>query len=324
MTAPWCQNEGFAPGTQNGGQAWEKVGHCDGTISPTVSPTTLEENSDDTKKACQFKYKLETTSRGEYVILQAESWKKGGTTIATVSGGTPLNLYTPGHLVRDGRDARKCNSYPYSLYCSGWSPFVPKPNEDPSNYNPAHSSQGWDIATCEDVESTDQAGEVLSGKNDEFVSNLGPVFASNGDLLVKTDGTCNNLAINPQDYFKPSPTVEGCQKCATDHGFGSRFAPKVCIPCQIGTIGKIVDGKSQCMFSINGASDEPSLSPSDEPSAQPVPTPAPTVSLFECVSCIEITQDQFMEANTNTNMLAFCPPSLYSQYQLQYPLLYPP
>eukprot|EP00984_Skeletonema_dohrnii_P029986 scaffold21020_cov77-Skeletonema_dohrnii-CCMP3373.AAC.1 len=96
MTAPWCQNEGFAPGTAHGGQAWEKVGHCDGTISPTVSPTTMAVNTDATKRVCQFKYKLETTGGGEYVILQAESWEKGGATIAT--GGTALGLYKPGNL----------------------------------------------------------------------------------------------------------------------------------------------------------------------------------------------------------------------------------
>eukprot|EP00985_Skeletonema_marinoi_P030275 scaffold31340_cov73-Skeletonema_marinoi.AAC.1 len=86
MTAPWCQNEGYAPGTPNGGQAWEKVGHCDGTISPTVSPTMLASNPNPIKRVCQFKYKLDTTSGGEYIVLQAGSWEKGGTSFATVTG----------------------------------------------------------------------------------------------------------------------------------------------------------------------------------------------------------------------------------------------
>eukprot|EP00984_Skeletonema_dohrnii_P013436 scaffold5570_cov87-Skeletonema_dohrnii-CCMP3373.AAC.12 len=272
MTAPWCQNEGYAPGTQNGGQAWEKVGHCAGTISPTVSPTPFTE-------ACQFKYKLETTDDDEYVILQAKSWESGGETIVTVTGGTPLDLYKPGHLVRNGSDARKCNNYPYSFYCDGWSPFV---SDDSSVYNPSLSSQGWAEATCEDVESTDQAGEDLSGKNDEFVSNLGPVFASNGDLLVKKDGTCVNLAINPQDYFKSSPAVKGCQRCRTGNGFGSSANPTLCTPCQDGTTStsKIVDGKSQCVLS-NGAtttSGEPSSQPSSTPSQSVEPSSQPSLS----------------------------------------------
>ncbi|KAK1732557.1 PT domain-containing protein [Skeletonema marinoi] len=277
MTAPWCQQEGYAPGTPNGGQAWEKVGFCAGTISPTDAPTMLASNPNPIKRVCQFKYKLDTTSDGEYIVLQAGSWQKGGTTIATVTGGTPFDLYKPGHLVRDGRVARKCNPYPYSLYCSGWSPFV----QDSSNYNPTLSRLGWDEATCEDVEHTNQASEVLSGKNDEFVSNLGPLFASNGHLLVKKDGTCVNLAINPEDYFKSSPAVKGCQKCATDNGFGSSADPTLCTPCQGGATSKIVDGKSQCVLS-NGAtsSGEPSASPSTSgvPTNQPsdLPSNVPT------------------------------------------------
>eukprot|EP00984_Skeletonema_dohrnii_P001576 scaffold491_cov76-Skeletonema_dohrnii-CCMP3373.AAC.1 len=268
MTAPWCQQEGYAPGTEYGGQAWEKVGYCDGTISPTASPTPFD-------GPCQFKYKLDTTDGGEYVVLQAGSWQKGGTTIATVTGGTPLDLYKPGHLVRDGRIARKCNQYPYSLYCS-WSPFV----QDSSNYNPTLSRLGWDEATCEDVEHTNQASEDLSGKNDEFVSNLGPLFASNGHLLVKKDGTCVNLAINPEDYFKSSPDVKGCQKCAIDNGFGSSADPTLCTPCQGGTTSKIVNGRSQCLpfvevefevaITLDGIEDGSTLSDEFVPSLESV------------------------------------------------------
>jgi len=248
MTAPWCQNEGYAPGTQHGGQAWEKVGYCDGTISPTVSPTPFT-------GPCQFKYKLETTDGGEYVILQAGSWQKGGTTIAT--GGTALDLYKPGNLVRNGDDARKCNNYPYSFYCDAWSPFV---NDDSSVYNPTLSRQGWAKATCENVASKLDASD---GSEDEFSgSNKGPVFASNGNVLVDASGACQtgestaapSDANNPGDYFKPSPTVKGCQKCDAGKGLGSTDTPKVCTACLAGTTGKIVDGKSQCVCD-NGATD---------------------------------------------------------------------
>ena len=136
MTAPWCQSEGYAPGTQYGGQAWEKVGYCEGTMSPTLSPTTLDSNNVEAKKACQFKYNLETTDDGAYVVLQAESWQKGGSSIST--GGTALELYKPGQLVRYGEDARKCSAWPYSGYCEGYSPFV----QDSPDYNPYQSSQG--------------------------------------------------------------------------------------------------------------------------------------------------------------------------------------
>eukprot|EP00984_Skeletonema_dohrnii_P027779 scaffold17444_cov85-Skeletonema_dohrnii-CCMP3373.AAC.1 len=233
----------------------------------------LASNPNPIKRVCQFKHKLDTTDGGEYVVLQAGSWQKGGTTIATVTGGSPFDLYKPGHLVRDGRVARKCNRWPFTPYCNQFSPFV----RDASDYNPILSRKGWDEATCEDVEHTNQASEDLSGKNDEFVSNLGPLFASNGHLLVKKDGTCVNLAINPEDYFKSSPAVKGCQKCATDNGFGSSADPTLCTPCQGGTTSKIVDGKSQCVLR-NGAtsSDEPSASPSTSgvPSNQPSDLPS--------------------------------------------------
>ncbi|KAK1735649.1 PT domain-containing protein [Skeletonema marinoi] len=296
MTAPWCQQEGYAPGTPNGGQAWEKVGFCAGTISPTDAPTMLASNPNPIKRVCQFKYKLDTTSDGEYVVLQAGSWQKGGTTIATVTGGTPFDLYKPGQLVRDGRVARKCNPYPYSLYCSGWSPFV----QDSSNYNPTLSRLGWDEATCEDVEHTNQASEVLSGKNDEFVSNLGPLFASNGHLLVKKDGTCVNLAINPEDYFKSSPAVKGCQKCATDNGFGSSADPTLCTPCQGGATSKIVDGKSQCVLS-NGAtsSGEPSASPSR--SGVPSNVPSDSDQPSDLPSNVPTNQPSDLPSNVPTN-----------------------
>ncbi|KAK1733589.1 hypothetical protein QTG54_015762 [Skeletonema marinoi] len=256
MTAPWCQQEGYAPGTQNGDQAWEKVGHCDGTISPTVSPTMLASNPNPIKRVCQFKYKLDTTSDGEYIVLQAGSWEKGGTSFATVTGGAPFDLFKAGHVVRDGTDARKCNRWPFTPYCNQFSPFV----RDASDYNPILSRKGWDKVTCENVVSV---VDDVTGIEDEFNPAIpGPVFASNGHLLVKKDGTCVNLAINPEDYFKSSPAVKGCQKCATDNGFGSS-ADLLCTPCQGGATSKIVDGKSQCVLS-NGAtsSGEPSASPS--------------------------------------------------------------
>jgi hypothetical protein len=242
MSAPWCQNEGYAPGTQNGGQAWEKVGYCDGTISPTVSPTMLASNPNPIKRVCQFKYKLDTTSEGEYIVLQAGSWEKGGTSFATVTGGAPFDLFKAGHVVRDGTDARKCNRWPFTPYCNQFSPFV----RDASDYNPILSRKGWDKVTCENVVSV---VDDVTGIEDEFNPAIpGPVFASNGDLLVEADGTCTNYAINPEDYFKSSPALKGCQKCESGYGFGTPDDTRSkCFPCQSGYISKVVDGKTQCV-----------------------------------------------------------------------------
>jgi hypothetical protein len=195
-TAPFCQNESYAPGTANGGKAWEKMGYCEGTIAPTDAPVQYTD-------LCQFKYKLKAATNSEYIILQAEDWVNGGTTVSTGTGGTSLNLYKAGNLVRYGNDARKCASYPNSGYCNQYSPFV-----QDATYNPTNSPKGWSDATCEDVVS---AGDT-NGDDDEFdPSTGGPVFASNGDMLVDASGNCLNGAINPEDYLKGGA---GCSKFA--------------------------------------------------------------------------------------------------------------
>ncbi|KAL7492205.1 hypothetical protein ACHAWT_001918 [Skeletonema menzelii] len=258
MSAPWCQQESYAPGTQHASEAWEMVGHCSGTIAPTAAPTPY-------LGQCQFKYDLETTTKGEYVVLQAASWVKGGTTISTVTGGTALDLYQTGHLVRYGNDARKCASYPNSGFCEQFSPFV-----DDVTYNPTNSPKGWKEASCEDIVSKTDGGGT-EGADTFVAANNGPVFASNGNVLV-TGNACQtgddpavaSGATNPEDYFKASPAVAGCQQCPSTDGFGSPAAPKVCTTCEVGTTSAIVDGKSQCVCD-NGATDPWDSNTADDP-----------------------------------------------------------
>eukprot|EP00985_Skeletonema_marinoi_P007636 scaffold3378_cov174-Skeletonema_marinoi.AAC.1 len=202
----------------------------------------LASNPNPIKRVCQFKYKLDTTSDGEYIVLQAGSWEKGGTSFATVAGGAPFDLFKAGHVVRDGTDARKCNRWPFTPYCNQFSPFV----RDASDYNPILSRKGWDKVTCENVVSV---VDDVTGIEDEFNPAIpGPVFASNGHLLVEADGTCTNLANNPEDYFKSSPALKGCRKCESGYGFGTPDDTRSkCFPCQSGYISKVVDGKTQCV-----------------------------------------------------------------------------
>ena len=64
------------------------------------------------------------------------------------------------------------------------------------------------VSDAEEVQAQVGNGDIdLSGKNDEFDHDNGKhsVFASNGDLLLNSDGSCMNGAINPE---------EGCWKCA--------------------------------------------------------------------------------------------------------------
>eukprot|EP00986_Skeletonema_menzelii_P002081 scaffold565_cov143-Skeletonema_menzelii.AAC.3 len=263
-TNAWCQQEVYAPGGQYAESAWEKVGFCEGTIAPTDAPIAFTGE-------CQFKYKLETSEGGEYVVLQAESWVKGGTSVSTGTGGTPLDLYKAGNLVRYGSDARKCSGWPFTPFCDQFSPFT----SDEANYNPTHSKQGWSAVACEDIVSdTDDANN--KGLDTFVPATLGPVFASNGDVLVDYNGVCFSKVgyhyypsggTNPEDYFKPSPAVKGCRQCPTsaDYGFNCPIGakendgttdchPDLCTTCRDGTTSKIVDRESQCVCD-NGATD---------------------------------------------------------------------
>jgi len=226
-------------------------------MSPTTAPIPFPD-------ACQFKYNLETTDGGEYVILPVGSWVKGGSTVST--GGTALDLspYKPGQLVRYGGDARKCKGHPYTGYCAGWSPFI----QDSPDFNPIHSPQGWEEANCEAV------GASATHTDDEYeASDDGPVFDSNGKVLVNKAGDCqtgvsvdaaasnDSSATNPEDFFKASPAVKACQKCDSGEGLDSTSTPKVCTDCQDGAEDEIVDRKSVCVCK-NGASN-PWAAPAD-------------------------------------------------------------
>jgi hypothetical protein len=244
MSYEWCRQEGFAPGTQYGGQAWEKVGTCSGTMAPTEPPTLLAGNTNG--NACQYKVKLTTTaSKSEYIILQADSWASGGTSVAT--GGEAINLYKTGQLVRNGKDAYKCASYPYNGYCNQYSPF----KEDSASYNPVTSKQGWSEAECENVASPilgDTAAlEAVDTFNlDAYPSGYttfssgpgyGPIFDSSGVMLVNPAGDCTDYdsvkgnlpadvaavsgATNAGDYFKTNPAAKPCQQCASTGGDNS-------------------------------------------------------------------------------------------------------
>jgi len=259
MTSPWCQLEGYAPGTSNGPQAWEKVGYCEGTMSPTAAPTAFT-------GVCQYKYKIPTSTSGEFVVLQAGAWVKGPTSIAVGGGGVPLPLYQAGNLVRYGNDARKCSAYPYNGYCQSYSPF----EQNTAYFNPVLSKQGWSDVVCANVvtelDVTD-AFVQFAGVPGAWTAG-GPVFASSGTPLVNADGKCvyddgiswaDTGALNPEDYFKVNPAVKPCQKCAAyvsssdlGKGLDSTSAPKVCTTCVAGTKSTIVNQRSVCVCT-NGA-----------------------------------------------------------------------
>ena len=52
------QGNGYIPGTEHGTMAWELVGHCDGTISPTLSPTPYQGNVEGASKIVSYWCKI--------------------------------------------------------------------------------------------------------------------------------------------------------------------------------------------------------------------------------------------------------------------------
>ena len=251
VTWPWCTLEGYAPGTRYGGDAWERVGHCVGTMSPTAAPTPLSQSLDPAKKHCQFKHLL--PSREAYVVFEVESWIKGGIEVTHKAVGISFNLYEVDDFTRYGRDVRKCNGYPYSRYCIKYSPF----RQDLDDYNYYWSPKAWSVAECVNIrpqgESTLEAihSDGDPGDADEFLME-GPVFDLNGNVLVYEDGDCVNFAINPKDCFKSSPEIKCCQLCEDGFGFDITDDLMLCTSCPEGSSSKIVDGRTQCVCD-NGA-----------------------------------------------------------------------
>ena len=268
QTEKWCDAEGYAPGTDYAHLAWEKVGHCDGTLSPTTAPTPFT-------GLCQYKKILPNSSNGEYVVLQADSWKKNGDTVSTT--GVALQLYGEGDLVRYGDDTSVCSGWPYTPYCLVWSPF----KQDGSAYNSMLSNLGWPtVSTCQDVASQ---GDT-TGSEDEFdPATGGPVFAANGNMLVTAAGDCVNDGLNPEDYFNPG--VAGCSLFAPSTEPSS--APSLSgMPSSMPSdVPSSMPSDVPSMVPSSMPSDVPSMvpssMPSDVPSSMPsdVPSSEPSVSL---------------------------------------------
>jgi len=169
------QGSGFKPGTKYGKMAWELVGHCDGTISPTLAPTPYQGND-----AAPF---LCTYTKEEPSPTVTESCTHGSSTdctcvnvqstepctcsdagcsnygICSTAGGTktvntqvctkpkqvdvtyPINnwssaiTYEAGDYVRIGRQKYKCSQHPYTGYCQQYDPH--------RGTDPVQSAEGW-------------------------------------------------------------------------------------------------------------------------------------------------------------------------------------
>jgi hypothetical protein len=112
----------FAPDSANVNLGWTLKGYCDGTISPTISPSVYP--------------------------LQKCKWFNGTTAVViNVWSASNLNSYVEGTRVRKHTRIYKCKGWPYALWCrtSGYEP------EESANWNDAWVRAGdcmaWDQAT---------------------------------------------------------------------------------------------------------------------------------------------------------------------------------
>ncbi len=234
----WCSHDTYSPvNTQqlcNGDacwpQAWNKVGPCEGANTPTFDAANVSLSGCPEKYETRYAYKyregdeVSVTPAGEDYgkMYKCKAWPMGQFCVK--------DIYSPANT------KKQCNgevcwpeAWTYEGSCYGTIPPTDAPTQLQLSPNTDISkelcqfkkvvetasygeyvvlqAESWVWNTCEDVVS---AGDT-NGDEDEFnPATGGPVFASNGDMLVNADGYCLNAAINPEDYFKPG--VEGCSE----------------------------------------------------------------------------------------------------------------
>ena len=93
----YCNQEGFAPGTQYDYMAWTVVGPCDGTLVPTSAPTEYS-------GACTYTKVVATTPTPTPVTTAVAPWSAG-------------TLYEAGDQVRIGAKKFQCKPWPYYFWC---------------------------------------------------------------------------------------------------------------------------------------------------------------------------------------------------------------
>lgn len=96
----YCNQKGFAPGSEYSAMAWTQVGPCTGTLVPTASPTEFT-------SACKY-IKVVTSpfsSTPTRVVMDIAKWTSG------VS-------YVEGDLIRVDGMTYQCKPWPYYFWCS--------------------------------------------------------------------------------------------------------------------------------------------------------------------------------------------------------------
>jgi hypothetical protein len=121
----YCNQEGFAPGDQYGYMAWNRLGPCDGTKSPTISPTTLFFGS----APCTYVKIVATTPTPTPVVTPVDKWSAG-------------TLYESGDQVRVGAKKFQCKHWPLVYLFCRMSAYAPTDSETTGWWNEAWTLVG--------------------------------------------------------------------------------------------------------------------------------------------------------------------------------------
>jgi len=118
----WCGQAVFAPGEQHADMAWTVLGHCKGTIAPTLAPVPY---------AGKCKYTMVTETLKDCACGDAGCPNPGGlpdggacSKTVTVKVKETVGVYdasatyVAGEVVRVGLNRYKCKPWPYVLWCN--------------------------------------------------------------------------------------------------------------------------------------------------------------------------------------------------------------
>jgi hypothetical protein len=104
----YCNQKGFAPGTEYDYMAWNLVGPCDGTLAPTSAPTEYS-------GSCTYIKVVRTAPTPTPVTTPVTPWSAG-------------TLYEAGDQVRIGAKKFQCKPWPFYLWCR-LSAYAPTTSE---------------------------------------------------------------------------------------------------------------------------------------------------------------------------------------------------
>mmetsp|Transcript_29431 Transcript_29431/g.66001 ORF Transcript_29431/g.66001 Transcript_29431/m.66001 type:complete len:578 (+) Transcript_29431:313-2046(+) len=137
----YCNNEAFAPGTDNVATGWDLKGYCEGTISPTVSPTAYANDPLASVPAeCEAEtaasgsvdtcyYTKDVTTEESCTCSDSDCPNPNGLTgsactkevtvthCPTVASYSATATYAAGDVVRVGTKRFKCKEWPFYLWC---------------------------------------------------------------------------------------------------------------------------------------------------------------------------------------------------------------